>query len=83
MNTNRGERLSRYAHPQRNQLFPDVLDDFNDVVQRAPEKVIAQAMAAAFRADENTPFAPIVANSSGIRTLSCVLHCHYHHSRRD
>ena len=62
MNTNRGERLSRYAHPQRNQLFPDVLDDFNDVVQRSPEKVIAQAMAAAFRADENTPFAPIVAN---------------------
>jgi hypothetical protein len=62
MNTNRGERLSRYAHPQRNQLFPDVLDDFNDVAQRAPEKVIAQAMAAAFRADENTPFAPIVAN---------------------
>ena len=62
MNTNRGEPLSRYAHPQRNQLFPDVLDDFNDIVKRAPEEAIAQAMAAAFRTEENASFADIVAD---------------------
>jgi hypothetical protein len=62
MNRNRGDPLSCYAHPQRNQLFPNVLDDFNDVVHRAPEDAIAQAMAAAFRTDENTSFAPIVAD---------------------
>jgi hypothetical protein len=62
MNTNRGQPLSRYAHPQHNQLFPDVLDDFNNVVKRAPEDAIAQAIADAFRTDENASFAPIVAD---------------------
>jgi hypothetical protein len=62
MNTNRGQPLLRYAHPHRNQLFPDVLDDFNDMVKRAPEGVIAQAIAEAFRTDENASFAPIVAD---------------------
>jgi hypothetical protein len=62
MKMNRGEPLSRYAHPQRNQLFPNVLDDFNEVVKRAPDEAIAQAMAAAFRTDEDASFAHIVAN---------------------
>jgi hypothetical protein len=61
MNTNRREPLSRYVHPQHNQLFPDVLDDFNEVAKRAPKDVMAQAMAAAFRADEKTSFGAIVA----------------------
>jgi len=62
MNMNRGQPLSPYAHPQRNQLFPDVLNDFNDVVKRAPEEAIAQAIADAFRTDEDASFAPIVAD---------------------
>ena len=59
---NRGDPLSRYTHPQRNQLFPNVIDDFSDVVQRSPEEAIAQAMTATFRTDENASFAPIVAD---------------------
>ena len=61
MDTSRREPLSRYVHPQHNQLSPHLLDDFNEVAKRAPKEVIARAMAAAFRADEETSFGAIVA----------------------
>ena len=61
MKTDRRDALAQYAHPQPNQLFPDVLDDFREVVMRAPEDAIAQGIAATLRSEGTASFAQMVA----------------------
>src|SRR5438477_120471 len=48
-----GGVLLQYAHPQPNELFPNIEDDFTTLTDRAPKKAIENGLIAAFR-DENT-----------------------------
>jgi hypothetical protein len=62
MNTNGRNPLLRYVHPARNELFPDILEDFREVARRAPEEAVAQGIAAAFRSEETGSRAKMVAD---------------------
>jgi hypothetical protein len=66
--------------PQRNQLFPNLLDDFSEVARSVPSKTIAHGLAAALRADQSASFgrkvAELFVHSNAelrVRTLNLLL----------
>jgi hypothetical protein len=56
-----GGILLQYAHPQPNQLFPNIVDDFCEIARNVPSRTIAHGLAAALRADQSASFGRKVA----------------------
>ena len=55
------EILDRYADQRAESLFPDAEMEFEVVAQHAPDEVVSEGLADAFRADQTPPFGDMVA----------------------
>jgi hypothetical protein len=59
------EILNRYADRQQDQPAPAAAQHFGEVAEQAPQSVVSQGLAGAFRADQTPPFGDMVAQLFG------------------